>query len=132
VLSVAVYVVLAASGALGVSVAVLVEELYATVAATLPDELLSVKLELVIVVESIERENVALGKVPTTTPVALLAGEVEVTVGAELTVVKLQLYAEASATPSADLTAVVSVAVYAVLFANAALGVSVAVFVDEL
>ena len=49
------------------------------------------KLELVIVVASIALEKVAVGATVARTPVALLAGVLAVTVGAELTVVKLQL-----------------------------------------
>ena len=102
--------VLAASGADGVSVAVF--PLSATVAATgEPPFGVSVKLELVIVEASIDLEKVAVGATVTATPVALLAGVFAVTVGAELTVVKLQLYALASATPSAAFTVVSSFAV---------------------
>jgi hypothetical protein len=49
-----------------------------------------VKLELVIVVWSIARENVAWTGALTATPVAPAVGSVEVTVGATFTVVKLQ------------------------------------------
>jgi hypothetical protein len=73
--------------------------------------LVSVKLELVIVVASIEREKAALTVAAVATPVALFAGEFEVTVGALLIVVNDHVYAEASATPSEALTAVESVAV---------------------
>src|SRR5437762_1280269 len=61
------------------------------------------------------------------TPVALFAGVFAVTVGAEMTVVKLQETAEASATPSAAWTAVLRLAVYVVLWASAADVVVVAV-----
>ena len=94
----------------------------------------SVKLELVIVVGSIARENVALTTALVATPVAPLAGEVEVTVGGvdpAATVVKLQLTGFASGVPSDALIVVARFAVYVVEFASAALGVSVAVFVVE-
>ena len=74
----------------GVSVAVF--PLNATVAATgLPPAGVSVKLELVIVVASIALEKVAVGATARLTAVALFAGVLPVTVGAALTVVKLQL-----------------------------------------
>src|SRR5438067_308439 len=97
------------------------------VAATAPEGPVSVKVELVIVVASIALEKVAVGAMLVATPVALFAGVFAVTVGAELTVVKLQETAEASATPSVALTAVLRLAVYVVLLASAADGVIVAV-----
>jgi hypothetical protein len=100
-----------ASGEDGVSVAVFVALLYATVAATGPPELESVNVEAVIVVASIARENVALTVALVATAVALDAGLLEVTVGATLTVVKLHVYALASATPSAAFTVAATVAV---------------------
>ena len=84
------------------------------------------KLEPVIVFASIVVEKVAVGATEVTTPLALLAGVVEVTVGAEPAVANDQLKALASATPSAALTVVSSLAVYVVELASAALGVSVA------
>src|SRR2546429_3009540 len=72
--------------------------------------------------------SVAVGATLVGTPVALFAGVFAVTVGALFTVVKLQLYALASATPSAAFTVVSSFAEYTRLFANATLGVTVAVF----
>jgi hypothetical protein len=93
---------------------------------------LSVKLELVIVVASIARENVALGWTATPTPVAPLAGEVEVTVGGGAMVVNAHESGAASGTPSADFTVVSTAAVYVVEFASAAVGVRVAVRVVEL
>jgi hypothetical protein len=101
-----------ASGALGVSVALLVVESLLTVAATAPDGPASVNEELVIVVESIAREKVAVGATLVTTPVAPFAGVVAVTVGggAEV-VVKLQITALASAAPSELFTVVSSLAV---------------------
>ena len=70
------------------------------------------KLDVVIVVASIARENVALTTLPMATPVAPDAGDVDVTVGAGGgPVVKLQVTADASACPSVDLIAVVSFAV---------------------
>ena len=51
-------------------------------------------------------EKVAVGETVRATPVAVSAGVVAVTVGAG-TVVKLQLTAAASATPSAEVAAVV-------------------------
>ena len=60
-------------------------------AVTLPEMLLSVKLELVSVVWSMAREKTAWTVAVVATAVALLVGSVEVTVGAELTVVKVQL-----------------------------------------
>src|SRR5919197_1640811 len=92
----------------------------------------SVKLALVIVVASIALEKVAVGATVIATPVALLAGVLAVTVGAVLTVVKLQDTADASATPSAAFTVVSSFAVYVVLLASAADGVTVAVLVELL
>jgi hypothetical protein len=74
-----------------------------------------VKLEFVIVVGSIARENVALTTVLVATPVAPETGDVDVTVGAGGgPVVKLQLTADASACPSAALIAVDRFAVYVV------------------
>ncbi len=64
-----------------------------------------------IVDEFIAREKVAFTVVPVDTPVAFPAGEVEDTVGATLIVVNDQEKAEASATPSADLTVAATVAV---------------------
>ena len=95
------------------------------------------KLDVVIVEESIVVENDALGLAIALTFVAFAAGEFEVTVGAgaggaEPAVVKLHVTALASATPSAALTVVSSFAVYVVLEASALLGVSVAVLVPLL
>jgi hypothetical protein len=88
-----------------------------------------VKLEFVIVVGSIARENVALTTVEAATPVALLTGAVAVTVGGDgAAVVKLQLTGFASGVPSEAVIAVDRFAVYVVENASAALGVSVAVF----
>jgi hypothetical protein len=115
----------------GVNVAVLLVESYETVAATAPDGPVSVKLDDVIVVESIAREKVALTAVPVETPVAFVAGEVDVTVGGVLTVVKLQVTADASAAPSDDLIVVASFAVYVVPALSAEDGVSFAVSVVE-
>jgi len=70
-----------------------------------------VKLDDVIVVASIARENVALTVELVATKVAPAAGLIDVTVGATLTVVNDQEYELASAIPSADFTAVLSVAV---------------------
>ena len=70
----------------------------------------SVKLELVIVVASIARENVAVTVVVIPTPVAPAAGVVEVTVGAA-TVVKLHVNALESGVPSEAFAPVVIVAV---------------------
>ena len=79
-------------------------------------------------VASIDREKVAVGVTVARTPVALFAGVFAVTVGAAApAVVKLQLTGAARATPSAALTVVSRLAVYAVLLASAALGVIVAV-----
>src|SRR5437588_552594 len=78
----AVYVVEFASAAVGVSVATNDVPLYDTEAGTVePSGALSVKLELVIVVASIPRENVAVTVVPVETPVAASAGDFDVTVG---------------------------------------------------
>jgi uroporphyrinogen-III decarboxylase len=90
-----------------------------------------VKLDEVIVVASIARENVAWTVALAATPVAFAAGVVEVTVGATFAVVKLHETADASGTPSAALTVVASLAVYVVFAASAADGVSVAVFEVE-
>jgi hypothetical protein len=70
------------SAALGVSVAFWLAPSYETVAATAPPGPVSVKLDAVIVVASIGAENVAVGAVETSTPVAPPAGVVAVTVGA--------------------------------------------------
>jgi hypothetical protein len=70
----------------------------------------SVKLEGVIVVESIAREKVADTVVVTPTPVAPAAGDVDVTVGAAI-VVKLQVNALESGVPSEAFAPVVIVAV---------------------
>src|SRR5207302_1999694 len=86
----------------------------------------SVNDELVIVVESIALEKVAVGAMVTATPVALLAGVFAVTVGAELTVVKVQVTAAASATPSEALTAVVRKGVEEAMLGSGAVGGSVA------
>jgi hypothetical protein len=127
VVTLAVYVVPFASGADGVSVAVVQGVLQLTFAATaLPPAGVSVKLELVSVEASIARENVAVGAAPTATPVDPSAGARAVTVGAAATVVNCQVTSAASATPSAALTAVVTLAVYVVPFASGALGFSVA------
>ena len=76
------YVLEKASAAVGVNVAVFVAESYVTVPATPPSPaFVTVKLELVIVVESIERENVALIGAVAEMPVAPDAGTVELTVG---------------------------------------------------
>jgi hypothetical protein len=83
----------------------------------------------VIVVWSIARENVACTVAFVAIPVAFAVGSVEVTVGATFAVVKFHVKGLASAVPSAAFTVVASLAVYVVLFASAALGVSVAVFV---
>ena len=82
-----------ASGAAGVNVAVVPVASSATVAAiaTPPAVGASVNVDVVIVAGSIARENVAAGLTPIATPVAALAGAVDVTVGAEFTVVKLQV-----------------------------------------
>jgi hypothetical protein len=92
------------------------------------------KLVVVIVVASMAVENVAVTVVPTATPVAPLAGDVDVTVGVGATapVENDQLYAVWSANPSAALIAVVRFMVYVVLEASEALGVNVEVFVVEL
>ena len=90
------------------------------------------KLEPAIVVASIAREKVAVGATELATPLALLAGVVEVTVGGAAWVVNDQLTAAARATPAEDLTVVSSLAVYEVELASAALGVSVAVCVAAL
>src|SRR5204863_5003773 len=102
------------STAAGVSVAVVVAESYATLAATaVPSGFFSVQLVLVIVAESIPRENVAVGCAPVATPVAPLAGVVAVTAGGAgaAAVVKLQLAGVPSATPSLEATVASSRAV---------------------
>jgi hypothetical protein len=70
-----------------------------------------VKLAFVIVVASIARENVAVGRTSVEIAVAPSAGVVEVTVGGAATVVNVQVTAAASGTPAADLTVVSSFAV---------------------
>ena len=69
------------------------------------------KLLLVIELASIALEKVAVGATLVATPVALFAGVFAVTVGALFTVVKVQVYALASAIPSEALTVVSSFAV---------------------
>src|SRR5205085_1016016 len=114
------------SAALGVSVAVL--PLRATEAAT-GEPPAGVKVKQIGRAAWRERalEKVAVGATLVATPVALFAGLFAVTVGAAFTVVNCQLYALASATPSAAFTVVSNFAVYVVLFTSAELGVSVAV-----
>src|SRR5437764_109839 len=102
--------VLFAKATLGVTVAVFPTS--ATEAATgEPPAGVSVKLLLVIVDAFIALEEVAVGATLVATPVAPFAGVFAVTVGALFTVVKLQLNALASATPSAAFTVVSSFAV---------------------
>ena len=70
------------------------------------------KLLAPIVVASIVRLKVAVGAVFVAVPVAPAAGVFAVTVGAaDVAVVKLHVYADPRATPSADRTPVVSRAV---------------------
>jgi hypothetical protein len=78
-----VYVVPAASAAPGVSVATFVVESYDTLAATgeAAPCAVSVKLDAVIVVASIDCENVAVTVALVATPVAPSAGDVDVTLG---------------------------------------------------
>jgi hypothetical protein len=88
----AVYVVPGASGALGVKVAVWLAASYATDPATVPDGPVNVKLEAVIVLGAIARENVAVSAAAVLTLVAPSVGERPVTVGAiAATVVNVQL-----------------------------------------
>jgi hypothetical protein len=70
-----------------------------------------VKLKVVIVEASIALEKVAVGATPTATPVAPSAGVFAVTVGAPFAVVKLQVTALASATPSLAVADVSTLAV---------------------
>ena len=77
----AVYVVEYASGALGVSVAVVVASLYATVAGTLPPGPVRVNVDVVSVEGFIGREKVAFTGAVRDTPVAFAAGSVDVTPG---------------------------------------------------
>src|SRR2546428_6801537 len=77
---------------------------YTTLFRSLPPVGVRVKLLLVIVEASIAREKVAVGAMLVATAVAPSAGVFAVTVGAAVTVVKRQLTAVASATPSAALT----------------------------
>src|SRR5438105_4024173 len=88
--------------------------------------LTSVKLLPLIVVVSSGLLKLAVTTALAATPVALAAGAVEVTVSGAAIVVKLQLTAAASAPPSEPLTELATVAVYWVLLARAAVGVSVA------
>src|SRR5204863_6940685 len=89
------------------------------------------KLAVLIVKGSIASLKVALMARLVATPVAALAGTVELTVGAVVSgvapVVKLQLKPVVSALPARSLAPVVTVAVYAVRGARALAGVKVAV-----
>ena len=109
--NVAVYVVPAASAAVGVSVAVVVAASYETLAATAPPGPASVNDVLVSVAGFIARENVADTAVPVDTPVAPSAGLFAVTVGAGVCVVNDHETGDASATPSAAFTVAASAAV---------------------
>ena len=85
-------------------------------------------VELVMVLASIARENVAVGATLIATPAAAAAGVFAVTVGVAA-VVKLHETGEARVTPSAAFTDVLRLAVYVVPAASGPDGVRVAVFV---
>jgi hypothetical protein len=115
VVSRAVYVVDRASCAEGVNVAVWVVSSYATLAVTAPPGPVSVKLAVVSVVGSRERENTALIGDAGLKPVAASAGVVDATVsGTAAAVVNDQLVALARGVPSDAFAAVETVAVYVV------------------
>src|SRR5439155_313886 len=101
----------------------------ATEAATgEPPAGVSVKLLLVIELASIALEKVAVGATLVATPVAPFAGVFAVTDGELFTVVKLQLTADASATPSPAFTVVSRFAVSLLSYATPSRSVNVAVF----
>jgi hypothetical protein len=91
----------------------------------------SVKLDAVRVLASIDREKVAVTAAPVDTPVAPDAGEVDVTVGGEATVVNDQ-FTGVSGVPSLAWIEPARFATYVVPPASGALGVNVAVFVVAL
>jgi hypothetical protein len=119
-----VYSVDGRSGADGVNVTV--EPVLVTVPATAtPPGAVSVKFAVVAVAVAIGSENVATTAVESATPVALLAGAVDTTVGAgNPMVVNVQLAGSASAAPSTSLIPVVSSALYSLLGRSGALGVN--------
>jgi len=98
-----------------------------------PWESIRVKVEEVIVVESIAFENTAEIEALRSTPLASLEGEVEIIVGAVLSdVVKLQVTGKPSCTPTVSLIVAASVAVYVVKELKLLVGVKVAVLVELL
>jgi hypothetical protein len=127
----AVYVVARASEVDGVSVAVLVVSSYEIAAATAPLGPVSVKLEVVSVVGSTEREKTAFGATAGLTFVAVSAGVVDVTwSGTAATVVNDQDAGALIGVPSDAFAAVETVAVYVVPKSRAELGARVAVAVE--
>lgn len=128
VVSVAVYVVDAASGLLGVSVTIVLFTPY--VAATgIPPEVLRINVDAFIVALSMALLNVELTAVEGVTPRVPGAGIVLITFGGAEAglVMNDQVKSAASPIPLVFLTPVVSVAMYAVDTASGLLGTSVAV-----
>lgn len=126
----AVYVVESTRDAEGVSVAVLVVSSYEIVPATAPLGPVSVKLEVVSVVGSTEREKTAFAATAGLTFVAVSAGVVDVTwSGTATTVVNDQDAGALIGVPSDAFAAVETVAVYVVPKSSAELGARVAVAV---
>ena len=125
---VTVYVVPSANGDDGVRVAVRVVSLYETTPATGPPELLTVIVEDVRVVASIDREKVACTGAPRATDAACEAGDVAVTVGGAggvAAVVNVHDTGEPSETvPSLDRIDEASVAVYVFASPSGADGVN--------
>jgi len=110
---------------------VAVSPLYVTVPDTLFPPELTVNVESVIVEESIASEKVAVIAVFTATLVAVLAGVVELTVGAVVSssdpVVKDQIYSDSRAFPAKSLAPVLMLAVYSISESKFTVGVNVAV-----
>lgn len=126
----AVYVVERARDADGVRVAVLVVSSYAIVAATAPPGPVNVKLELLSVLGSTDREKTAFGAIAGLTFVDVSAGVVEVTwSGTATRVVNDHDAGALIGVPSDAFAAVEIVAVYVVPKSSAALGATVAVAV---
>jgi hypothetical protein len=128
VVSVAVYVVDAASGLLGVSVAIVLFTPYVAATGT-PPEVLKINVDAFMVALSMALLNVELTVVEGVTPMAPVAGVVLITfggAGAGL-VINDQVKSAASPAPLVFFTPVVSVAMHVVDTARGLLGASVAV-----
>jgi hypothetical protein len=133
VVIVAVYEVLAARLLAGSKVATLPEEVKVAKTAVVP--CFNVKLAWVIVEGSIASLKVAVMFLLTTTPVAVSAGSVELTVGGVVSpvvpVVKLHVLLTAIVLPARSLTPVVIVAVYCVLAVRAGTGLKIALVLTQ-